>query len=165
MTHPAIRNCIHEAGHAVAAAVLNLCLCYVWVRPECIDRTYGTTHCATPHRWTREIRARGAIMVAAGDVAQRIFEPRRRPMGGLSDLVNLIDLLGVVPNGRMRRRRVIYPWKDAKVRMARREARALLRAHWPAVRTVARALRRHSRLTGAEVRGIVAGRAVPRGSR
>lgn len=155
MERPALRHCYHEAGHAVAAVVLRLRLCYVWVRPEYIDSTYGTAHCAKPRRWKRDIRARSAIMVAAGDAAQRIFEPTRKPMGGLRDLCNLIAFLGVKPNGHRGNRRVIYAWKDANVRLARREARRLLRDHWKAVMAVAWELRRRGRLTGTRVREIV----------
>lgn len=166
----ALGVCYHEAGHAVAAVALGLRLraIEVWKDgPECLWRP--DTRCTEGRAvvpWERGAaqrrvawRRRYAIMLLAGHAAHDMHRPvdLRRDVGSWSDMrwvARLLRLRYVRGQTRTRHVRVMV----AGLRAPRREARALLRLNWPAVRAVARALQRRGRLMGREVREIMKGR-------
>lgn len=176
MTRPARPSwpvCYHEAGHAVAAVVLGLGLRYVrvwdkmWAR-RLSDGTWA--HCdgrCNIHWPSVTVRRRvtwrryHAVMLLSGHISRDEYHPisLRADVGSWSDLAQVAWTLRL-RYARGCSRKSMVRRQTASLRGPRREARSLLRDHWPAVRAVARALQRRCRLTGAEVRRIVAGGAV-----
>ena len=157
--------CMHEAGHAVAAVVLNLGLCYarVWQKMAVRQLDSGPAmasghvrvRTASQSQWRRSTwRRRTALMLLAGHLARDEYRQisARDDIGSHTDLSAAIYMLETPGH---RARRLVAAQLVSLLRQPRRETRALLRAHWPAVRAVARMLQRRGHLTGRQVRAIV----------
>ncbi len=157
----------HEAGHAVAAVVLKRGVRNVTIRPRndyagrLLQRT-GVTETSSHKALRKDL-----IITAAGPVAQARMSKcsTMRVLGGVrasgdrEAIENMLNALGeftltqeyYAPLGK----EISVQDMTAGTRRAISEARSLLREHWPAVERVAKALLKHGRLTGTEVRALV----------
>jgi hypothetical protein len=138
---------IHEAGHAVAAVRLRLSLRYVTLRSSPPD--IGSTYC-TPRgagkadRWVRE-----AVVAYAGYEAD-VSSARTISQAGSGSADDFKEGLRLAQ--RAGRGDDMSVWIDAR----RAETRALITEAWGSVEAVANELKVAQRLSGREVRAIVA---------
>lgn len=159
--------CYHEAGHAVMAVVLRLGLRFVLAHPTMRTETVrgtvlvynGRTSVLWPppaRRRRKTWRRRFALFSLAGHLARDEWRPCSlgHAPGAWSDLLQTVWAVGLRYGPRPRYRTVIRR-QTATLRPYRREARALLRRHWPAVAAVARELRRRGRLASSQVSELV----------
>jgi len=135
----------HEAGHAVAAIVQGLIITYVTIKPD--EDFVGA--CLHPnvlgyeYRGTRERKriARKCIIASyAGLQAEKIFNPKAeewRAQGDENNAFSLSREFLVLP------RRCSIIGDEAHLEFLtklQREAREMVRRHWPSVSAVAKAL-------------------------
>lgn len=137
----------HEAGHSVAAVVLEGVVRRAEVRRR--NGTVGSTQLAPMDRISPIACARRAIVMAAGAEAERHLASLLGidvgdciEKGAKTDSAKLRDLLGRV--------------SDRLKPAVHAQAAALVRARWPAVQAVAMALEEKGRLEGHEIARLVA---------
>jgi ATP-dependent Zn protease len=156
----------HEAGHAVAAIMLDLPFDYVSIGRGRDDQgePYLGAIChpsllMMPGRNSFRARVRNvrnAVMVAyAGIEAELCFDPNadeRLAQDDFDNAENFLSADGLFPR---------YPDEASAVRMEqilnrlRREARRLVRKHWALVETLAKALLKRKRLGYDEARSVL----------
>jgi hypothetical protein len=157
----------HEAGHAVAAAVLRRRLESVSIVPQ--GDTGGVTILHRPRlppgtgsasmSWLSVVRysqARRDELVAtlAGPVASRVYARAGTTLGADSDVEEAAKLARFLCPKTMTRDEAEREMNDTLSR-AQTIATLLVRGYWPAVRTVAGVLLTESTMSGRRVRAIV----------
>ncbi len=147
----------HEAGHAVAAFFLGLSLGRHGVTIGASKETdnLGSAHvpprlaeqpdCAISGR-TKLRLEQLAVMLLAGDMAERKHNPHRR-RGDHRDRENATDLLGYISG--------LQAVLQARLNLAYAEAQELIDCRWEHVQAVAKALLEKKALTKSEVREII----------
>ncbi len=127
------RAAYHEAGHVVAARAVGAAVCSVDLQPT-IKRLACTNMARLPRSNAEDIRD-GLLVLAAGAVAERIFDPScdAQVQGGdSSECVALAQALyGLAePNLEL---------IQAEIEAAEHRAERLLRLHWPRLKRLAEA--------------------------
>ena len=132
----------HEAGHAVAAIMKQVSFKLVTINP---DHLHGSSGHVQFLRFGEGFEAlhRGAVVVLAGEVAQRRYSPRSaRKHHGSGDRSVVADhALKMAGSARV---------ADLHVRLWQQQAVELVEARWEQVTRVAAALLEHRILTQAE---------------
>jgi ATP-dependent Zn protease len=142
----------HEAGHAVAAFVLNLGIGRKGVTIVSDAESLGAAYVLHQLRENSEIEISPrthvrildyAVMCLAGDAAQKKFNPRRR-YGGQNDLHNAADLLSYISGSN----KIL----ELQLKIARLRACGLVEVRWKQIEAVAAALVERKTLNREEVR-------------
>jgi ATP-dependent Zn protease len=147
----------HEAGHCVAAFLLNLSVGRKGVTIVANKEALGSAHILSQLRDNPEYEMscrthvriqKLAVSLLSGDIAERRFS-RRRTFGGGPDVQKAFELLGCISRS--------HEITDARWKVADLEAHLLVKSHWPEIKAVAAALIEHKNLTAKQVREVILG--------
>jgi ATP-dependent Zn protease len=150
----------HEAGHAVAAFILDLRIGRngVTVVPDKIKQTLGMAHVLMQLQENPDVPVsprthvrieKHAVMWMAGDAAEKKFRPGRH-YGGRKDLQDAADLLGYISGSN--------EITEARLKVAKLEAHSLVELRWREITAVANALVERKTLTAEQVHEVICSR-------
>ena len=137
-THDLLRTAHHEAGHMVAARAFGRPIVAHSIDPD--EASNGRIHLWPNDKYADNLRG-SLVILAAGAIAQRMYDPTGNGGGGGDD--SQMIALGWTLIGRAYGTAEMY---EAEMHLAQRRASKLVRDHWGHVEQLAHSLVAQHRL-------------------